>query len=189
MKQKEIHLDFTSLLDVVMIILFFFILFTTFEVQKSNEEYDKKTAELEQEFQQLYEEIENERQKLEDAKDSSYKNYQALQDFGEGKFITFKLSVPENLDKSKISSEDLKINAFFEDSQIMTLNLSDDIVNQISSLFMTLDIHEDDAIIGIFSYNGSINGTVDVIRSMQKAVQEIQKIHEYFYFSEINTSS
>lgn len=181
MKQKEIHLDFTSLLDVVLIILFFFILFTTFDVSKNNEDYNKKTAELEQERQQLYEELENERQKLEDAKDSSYKNYQALQDFGEGKFITFKLGSIDNPNQWEIST-------FYEDEQKSTITPSGSIITQISDLFVDLDIHEDDVIIGILVYNGGANGTGIAIPLIQNAMKEIQAVHEHFYFSEINTS-
>ncbi len=44
MKVREIILDFTSLLDVVMIILFFFILFSSFDVETATEKANQAEA-------------------------------------------------------------------------------------------------------------------------------------------------
>ena len=58
MKLREIILDFTSLLDVVMIILFFFVLYTSFDV----EDISEKAKAAETSYNEMIEENEKEQQ-------------------------------------------------------------------------------------------------------------------------------
>ena len=59
MKVREIILDFTSLLDVIMIILFFFILFSTFEIETATNEANQTKIEYEAKLEEAEEERKN----------------------------------------------------------------------------------------------------------------------------------
>ena len=177
MNKHDLTLDFTSLLDVVMILLFFFVLFTTFDLQKNNEENEKISNALVSESEALV----SESKAIDDAKDNSYKNQQALLDFDNGSFISFQLTAVQ-------SSDDWEMDVYYADDHITTITSSESLIDQMSNLFTTLNIHEDDAVIGVFSYDGNVLYTVDVVRAIRTAMNEIKEIHEHFYFSEINTS-
>ena len=127
MKKHDLTLDFTSLLDVVMILLFFFVLFTTFDLQKNNKENEKISNEL----VSISEALESESIAINDSKDNSYKNQQALQNFDKGNFISFQLTEIQ-------SSDNWKMDVFYADDLLIQITSSESIIDQMSNLFTML---------------------------------------------------
>ena len=105
MKVREVILDFTSLLDVMMIILFFFILFSKIDVDTATEnankaeasynsmleETEKEKLENQQEQEEWREKASQEWERLEQADENAAKNQEALSAYNEGRGISFNL--------------------------------------------------------------------------------------------------
>ena len=114
MKHRDVALDFTSLLDVILIILFFFVLYSVFDVdeafseaERTRDSYEQKSAALADEYrrkeealteerERAREEIEAEWDKLLSLGDENAENQRALDLFAGGGMPTFRLLIPED---------------------------------------------------------------------------------------------
>ena len=101
MKKRDIILDFTSLLDVIMIILFFFVLYSkidTDEITKKAKEAENHYNALIIEQQQINDEAEKEIERIKDADKNAFANQKALNSFEKGEYFTISLDVFDNSD-------------------------------------------------------------------------------------------
>ena len=110
MKKRQINLDFTSLLDVIMIILFFFIIFSSLETDNLKKDLEDKqqqvSAELEEakaknnkadellgEAQKKNEQADKRLEEANSAVDRSGDNADAIMDFSENKDLKLHLDM------------------------------------------------------------------------------------------------
>ena len=110
MKKRQIILDFTSLLDVIMIILFFFIIFSSLETDNLKKDLEDKqqqvSAELEEakakndkadellgEAQEKNEQADKRLEEANSAVDRSGENTDAIMDFSENKNLKLHLDM------------------------------------------------------------------------------------------------
>ena len=110
MKKRQIILDFTSLLDVIMIILFFFIIFSNLETDNLKKDLEDKqqqvSAELEEakakndkadellgEAQEKNEQADKRLEEADSAVDRSGENTDAIMDFSENKNLKLHLDM------------------------------------------------------------------------------------------------
>ncbi|WP_303799802.1 hypothetical protein [Ruminococcus flavefaciens] len=184
MKIREIILDFTSLLDVIMIILFFFVLYSTMDTQKAA----NKAKEAEQTYNQLIDEQQeiNEKaqmdlERIESADENAAANQKALNSFDKGDFFTFRLEVTEQSDNWTLSIS-------FGKKQLgeVVSKETDDVKGSIRGILEKSGFTADDTYLCILSYDGQQYGTSRAFDIIDKAIDDIQREYPNLYFSNLN---
>lgn len=187
MKIKEIILDFTSLLDVVMIILFFFVLYSTIDtdnkVKDKETYYNELIDENKKEQEEWREEASKEWARIESFDENAAASEEALNAFERGEFYKFRLDV---IDRSK----DWTLKISFNGKQIDEIksNETDDVKTAIKNSLNKSDFSKNKKYICVFSYDGSQNGTAQAFDSIKKVIDSIQRQPGYsnLYFSNLN---
>lgn len=197
MKRSRISLDFTSLLDIMMIILFFFILNfnnAQAEAYQKIDDYNNQAEQLEADKQQFEKEKEEwqkqadaELEKMREADKKAADNAEALINFQKGVFFKIDLKME--------SETEWKINIFNGD--ILISELSSDVFGNINSfdikneLITILDengFEDDDVIICIFMYDPGDKGT-SRITDKGNLIEKIKSVgkdkYENFYCADI----
>jgi hypothetical protein len=107
MRKKDVILDFTPLLDIILIILFFFILYSVFNVKESEERaeqarmaYEDKLDALDAEEARLGAEWE----RLRALDENAARNQQALIAFDNGSMLSFNLQKEDDNDAWRLSA-------------------------------------------------------------------------------------
>lgn len=190
MKVREIILDFTSLLDVVMIILFFFVLYSSIDTENAAE----KAKAAEASFTEMQEQNEREqmewRQKADEewerilsADANAGKNQQALSAYNDGKEISFNLHEVEKGDVWTLSvlSGNKRIGEISsEDSR--------ELKEKLKEMVKKAGYAPDDVIISTLTFNGNDFGTEAAVPTVEKAIMSIQREYKNLYFTTINIS-
>lgn len=184
MKLREIILDFTSLLDVIMIILFFFVLYSTMDTEKAA----NKAKEAEQTYnhliveqQEINEEAQKDLERIKAADENAAVNQQALNAFDKGDFFTFRLDVTEQ-------SDNWTLRVFFGRKQLGTIlsQETDDIKGSIRDILEKSGFTTEDTYLCILSYDGQQYGTALAFREIDEAIDDIQREYPNLYFSNLN---
>ena len=204
MKNKDVILDFTSLLDITLIILFFFILYTAFNVEKAElradaarSEYEEMSAALETEKARLGEErirIEGEENRLREEWDrileldeNAGRNQQALLAFNNGAMLAFNLQKEDGSDAWKLSAT-RRESAAGEEERVGTILPGQDLYGSILGIFDAAGFAEDDVLIVTFTYDGNVIGTHRLYVDIMKAFRDVQAARKNVYLTAINTS-
>lgn len=184
-KNKGIVLELTSLLDVIMIMLFW--VMTDVSASADSQKEDAKaqvqavTQQLEEQKQKSADELENLRKNMQKQIDEAYKkaeninsnaakNQQALDGYTQGMLISLDMRNENGTDKLYISRND---------EDIMTVTPDEDISGRLISLFEGLGaavVYDGDAVL----YRN--------MRIVENAVQAVSDKYENVYFTYINTS-
>lgn len=187
-EEDKIDLDFTSLLDVLFIILFFFIMFSSFdseqemkkalgEVQVLKDETEIALADAETAKVQAEEE-------LEDIKLSSERqgqNVQALMDFSRGRNVKLILSKHDNDWSITIKSGEDEVSSFSYSSD-------EDFSEQLAEEIIDLNYDNDDTILCELIYDASLSGSRRIYSDVNETIREIKKSYPHFYLSETDMS-
>ncbi|MCH5301178.1 MAG: hypothetical protein J1E56_07655 [Ruminococcus sp.] len=196
MKRNRISLDFTSLLDITMIILFWFMIHfqstAEDEIAKANEqtalaqsyaaelEEDRKAFELEKE--EWRSEADYEMQQIREADENAAKNAQALMNFQKGLVLNIKLYLESKDDwKVKIESGTIEKEVSSEEFD----NFSNDIIDILEESGLT----KDDVIIALYIYDGE-NHYWDLQKvndKIKKSINEVSNEYKQFYCLDIIT--
>ncbi len=202
MKRNRIFLDFTTLLDITMIILFWFIL----KSDASANEAEKAAQEQIAQAQSIIEQAKEDKNAFEAEKDEWQKkadeqlerisnadknaaaNQKALEELDENNMLHIYLNTEKNDDGKWIKDLALKSgrktigDLEFEDPH------SIDITEEISAMLDDAGLKKENTIICIFVYDGDQYGTAAV---RDEIVQEVRKVsHNYpqFYCAVIDIS-
>lgn len=185
MKIREIILDFTSLLDVIMIILFFFVLYSTIDTDKIT----NQAKEAEQNYnnlivkqQEINDEAEKELERIKSADENAVANQKALNAFEKGDYFTFSLDV---LNKS--DNWTLKIS--FGDKLLGKINSNEtnDLKKSIIEKLETKILNRDEKYLCIFTFNGEQFGSAKAFRAVNEVIEGIQREYPNLYISNLNT--
>lgn len=184
MKIREIILDFTSLLDVIMIILFFFVLYSTIDTKNAinnAKEAEQNYNDLIVEQQELNEEAENELERLKSADKNAATNQKALNAFEKGDYFDFRLDVADK-------SDNWSLTISFGKDKLGKINSKedDDIKTSIKDILMKSGFAADDTYLCILSYDGQQFGTAKAFREIDEAIDSIQREYHNLYFSNLN---
>ena len=190
MKIREIILDFTSLLDVVMIILFFFVLYTSFDAENVSEKakaaetsYNEMIEENEKEQQEWREKASEEWERILSADANAANNQQALSAYNEGAGVYFNL---HNVEKSDVWS----LSVLKGNKKIGEISSSDVryLKEKLKDVLDSAGYSSDDVIIGTLTYDGSAYGTEKAVPTVENAIRDIQREYKSLYFTAINIS-
>lgn len=187
MKIREIILDFTSLLDVIMIILFFFVLYSTIDTDKIT----NQAKEAEQNYnnlivkqQEINDEAEKELERIKSADENAVANQKALNAFEKGEYYTISLDVLNN-------SDDWNLKISFSNKIIGEINSKDtnDLKSSIKEILKTngVDKNSDDKYLCIFTFNGEQFGTAKAFSTVSYSLEEVQREYPNLYISNLNT--
>ncbi|WP_019678439.1 biopolymer transporter ExbD [Ruminococcus flavefaciens] len=190
MKVREIILDFTSLLDVVMIILFFFVLYSSLDAENAAEKakaaeasYTEMQEQNEKEQQEWREKADEEWDRLLSADTNAGKNQQALSAYNEGKGITFNLHEVEKGDVWTLS--------VLADGKRIGKISSDDarqLRGKLKEMLEKAGYGTEDVVIATLTFNGNDYGTEAAVPKVENAVMGIQREYKNLYFTTINIS-
>ncbi|MBQ4349959.1 MAG: biopolymer transporter ExbD [Clostridia bacterium] len=207
MKHKDVILDFTSLLDVILIILFFFVLYSTFDAEKQIEaksaeyeaQYEQKLEKLKDDeellieernnIQKREEELKEEWSLLETVNENAVKNQQALLAFDQGTMLSFSLQKKDDQEEWQLSA--LRKNPLTKDDETIGTILSgeyDDLPDEIYSIIKQAGFNENEVLIITFVYDGSVIGTHRLYLDITEAFRVIQESRKNVYLNTINTS-
>lgn len=188
MKLREIILDFTSLLDVIMIILFWFILNYRQEMNTKMEQAEQTAANAVAAAEQQMEDADKLSQQAEEAlaalSDESKvqsSNVAALLEFSKGENVNVALVTEEegwHLDIYKAGSRIGRITD--RKSQRIGLEL-----NQILS---AAGYEPEATILCVFSYDSTAPGTRAAYEAVTTAFQQIKTGNRHFYYTEVDSA-
>lgn len=199
MKKRQIILDFTSLLDVIMIILFFFIIFSNLETDNLRKDLEDKqqqvSSELEEakakndkanellgEAQEKNEQADKRMEEANSAVDRSGDNADAIMDFSENKNLKL------HLDMSGESGWTLK---FAKGEEIIKEVPKADIsemTDEVRALFAEQGYTADNTILIEFSYDATENGTTSAYLDTMKIITAMKNEYEHLFYSETDVS-
>ena len=190
MKIREIILDFTSLLDVTMIILFFFVLYSSIDIENASEKakaaeasYTEMQAENEKEQQEWREKASQEWERILTADSNAAANQEALSAYNDGSGLAFNLHEVEssNVWSLSVLSGNKKLNEINSDDQYK-------LKDRLKESIIKAGFESDDVIIATFTYDGSSYGTAKVVPIIENAVINLQREYKGLYFTSINIS-
>ena len=189
MKKKDILLDFTSLLDITLILIFFFVIFSHFDnVQSTAQIEDKESklesqindaAERESQAQELKEQLEYEIGIVQNADDRAKDNVEEILEFTKGTNLKLILEMQDGKWTLVVSSKN---------EVISRIAAGDDVEARLADALESSDYAYGDTILCDFVYNGSQAGTVSAYRKITKAMEAIQEEYKYLYYSETDLS-
>lgn len=189
MKKRVFNPDFTSLLDVIMIILFFFILFSKLDIAEAEKEaketMDKASSMMDEADSKLDEANKKDEHaqdlldQVENSDARSAANIEGLADFKAGVYLRFKLEMDKNPDQWKlvILCNDEMLESIEQAEQNV---ISEKIINAISKKGYT----KDDTIIGLFEYSGTAGGSYAATKRITEAFDVVNKEYKYLYISD-----
>ncbi len=200
MNKREIILDFTSLLDVIMIILFFFILFSHIEAIDAIEEKEKMQAEHSQIIEQAEQiksdaeelladaEIKNSQAEelLSEVKQSDSRsayNIQGIDEFSRG--LNLRLNLNMNGDSGvwelDVFCGDEFIDSIMKNTPEMMKQLFSDIITE-------KGYTQEDTILCVFTYNASESGTRSAYKAIDEMFELFKSDYQHFFVSDTDTS-
>ena len=196
-RYRDVVLDFTSLLDVILIILFFFILYTAFNVEKAEQraeaargEYEALSAALEDERARLGEErtaIQAEWDRLLALDENAARNQQALIAFNNGAMLCFQLRKEDDSDAWELRAT-RRESADGEETLVGTVLPRDELYASILGIFERAGYGKNDVLIVTFTYDGNVIGTHRLYEDIMKAFRDIQAERKNLYLNAINLS-
>lgn len=194
---KDVALDFTSLLDVILIILFFFIIFSHLESGSTIDDAKKQSSEMIEEAQNQANEIlqsaetqagkmlqdaEKKLKDISDADENAGKCVEAMLAFQEGRVIQIRFSVDEtNMDK-------WTLDVFCQEELIGSINSSQNYLEQFCSVLENAKYKKEDYVLCEFVYDSN-QYTLQSSRQIEALLfEDITRIYEHFMVSRIDTS-
>ena len=199
-RKKEAVLDFTSLVDVTLIILFFFILFSYMETGKVREEAETAMSEAkmisetaderESEAEEKIKEAEKAKQEaideLETIKSINEKaavNLEAMQEFGRSENAVIRMEMSADGSNAEIM--------FFRGDELVDTvsgTASATMKSGINVAFEKFGYSADDPILCSFIYDSSEKGSYAAYTSVNSAFSEIRSKYKTLYVSETDNS-
>lgn len=182
MKTKDILLDFTSLLDIVLLILFFFILFSHMETEEKLAEADAKMNEANnvlEDAENTYEQLQEELELIQNADDRQAANLSALLEYQRGDNVKLILQMQDT---------DWSIHVVRAEKSIADIDKADNIGEALIAALESVGYNERSSLFCEFVYDGTESGTASAYRKVKKGIEEAKATFEYLYFSETDIS-
>lgn len=202
MRLKEIILDFTPLLDVIMIILFWFILSyhnQTVEIQEqakaamadaesiSSQAEDQK-AELDEKEKVLIEKQEEINELLTAIKEADERkgaNIEGLNEFQKGLNLTAQLY---RCDDGNFKLKIFKGNEINDDTVCEEINIDDFSTQKFNDIIESYEYTPEDAVLFELIYNDEESGSYRAIRYIDNIIDESKETYRYLYSRKLKIS-
>lgn len=189
--RRDIILDFTSLLDVIMIILFYFILFSHFEVSEAKKEMEEAKSDAQTAVSQADErerlasdqyqkalaaenKVQQELDRLRDQAERSAYDFHAMQEFEAGNNLKMHLAQKNGVWHLYL----------FKDETAYALALDGQLAEELRTLFASLGLTEDSTILTELTFDGDTPGSYVSYNTLSDALQILRREYPYLYISE-----
>lgn len=182
MKMRDIILDFTPLLDITLILLFFFILFGHMEVEQAQSYLDAQVAKAEAQIlqtQELSAQLEREIAMAESAAPRQGSNIQSMMVFNRSENIKLILDM-EN------QGRELKV--FSGDTPVAMAAAHGEITAVVYDALTKVGYTPEDTVLCEFILDGRQPGTAAAYREVREALMVLKGEFPYFYYSETDIS-
>ena len=189
MKRRDIILDFTSLLDVTLIVIFFFVIFSNLDSQANKAKTDEKVHELEVAVQQA-EHREANAKELEDQLQEEInmvKESDARKGADASEIIAFNRSknIKIVLD---IETDSWSARIISNNQLVTSASKNDSFQKELQQALSDAGYTDEDTIFCDFVYDGSKPGSNSAHRSINNGLKAIQKSYKHLYISETDLS-
>ena len=189
MKKRDILLDFTSLLDVTLIIIFFFVLFSHLDSEQNRAETEAKTKELETAIQ-VAEERETEADALiaqleenlaivESSNERQSSNVKEMIEYSNSGNIKLILVIEE---------DDMLLRVNCKEEVVAEIPVGDDMNVPLETAIQSAGYSTDDTLFCDFVFDGNVANSAYAYRKVTKAIETIRKDYKFLYFSETDLS-
>ena len=189
MKRKDIFLDFTSLLDVTLIIIFFFVIFSHIEnlentqkTEAAQKELEAATAETllrEQEASELADKLAQELELIQESDANNASILEALIEYSRGANLKFILEA-EKLSWRLLVSRNNEL--------VTVIEKTSDIEAEVYRMIQSLGYTKEDILLCDLVYNATEPGTASAYRVISKALQNVKHTYTKLFISETDVS-
>ena len=189
MKKRDVILDFTSLLDVTLIVIFFFVIFSHLDTEDNRAKTEAKVAELETAIEEAEEreasaeelitQLEKEIDIVRDSSARQASNIEEMLKYGKSGNIKIILVMQDG-------GWILRVNC---KEEVLTEITSDkDIGAELKAAIIAAGYSEKDTIFCDLVFDGSLHGTASAYRKISKGLDDVEEIYRYLYYSETDLS-
>lgn len=189
MKKKNIFLDFTSLLDVTLIVIFFFVIFSHLDSEENKTTLEEKMGELEasikvasereSQAQELKEKLVEEIEVVRESDERQAENVEAILEYMKGANAKLILDIEENK---------WKIRLICNGEVLEEIDNNADIGEKMLQAIKKAGYSKDDTIFFDFVFDGSIPGTSKAYKKVTKGLNDVKEKYKYVYCSETDLS-
>lgn len=189
MKKRDVILDFTSLLDVTLIVIFFFILFSHMDSQENKARTDEKVYELETAIQEAEErkqvadklaiQLEEEIAIVRRASERQASNINEMLEYNRSENVKIILDM---------NSASWSVRIIHGGEAISTVYGGDAMGAELISVFKTIGYDNSKTIFCDFIFDGSLPGTASAYRKIKKGLDDVSDEYSYLYISETDLS-
>ena len=190
MKIREIILDFTSLLDIFMLILFFFILFSHFEVEEAKETANQaldEAAAISETAEEKLQQVEDELALLEEVSHGKAVDMTALMEMSRGTVMQSRLMMDDSGDTWILNLKRLDDKTKNE-IQLGELTEQDDLSKELSVILINQQYDTEDKIPFLFLYDGTQIGSEAACNAVNAAFREVRQTYPHFYCMQLDIS-
>ncbi len=189
MKRKDIFLDFTSLLDVTLILIFFFVIFSQLEGEENDRltqdaltKYESATQEAEDREEvagELLEQLKGELEMVRDEDERGGANLEEMLAFAKGSNVKLMLSM---------DGANWSVKVMREDKVLARIAKDEDVKVRLIEVLQDAGYQAKDTLLCEFIFDGSEAGTASAYRKISAALEGLKGTFAYFYCSETDLS-
>ena len=189
MKKRDVILDFTSLLDVTLIVIFFFVLFSHLDGQVNKLKTEKKIQELETAIQkaeareadadELVIQFDKELSIVRDNSERQASNILEFINYNRNKNLKIILDMNQN---------NWSLRVIKEEKVIDVINNNDNMAEVLKKALINVGYDNSKTIFCDFVFDGSLSGTASAYRKIKSVIADIAKEYHYLYISETDLS-
>ena len=190
MRKRDIFLDFTSLLDVTLIIIFFFVLFSHLESEENKAVTEEKTAQLqeqieiaearEEEASELISQLTQQIGIVKDSDERQAENMEAMLEYLTGK----NLKIVLDLDGAE------RVIRVDKDNEVVTeININANVSTELLKAMELAGYTKEDTIFCDIVYDGLSNGSNKAYKIIMTALDEVKSQYPNMYYSVTNISN
>lgn len=186
--KREIILDFTPLLDVMMLILFFFILFANTNYQNKIEEAEEAKKEAQSKidtYNEKIEELEEELNALDSAGNTNGEAIDSLYKYKQDLFLRLKLKKEEK-SVGEASKKIWNIHVYYDNTEIGIINdINEHSIEKCSNEFLKIlsdnKFNKDENLICELIINTSEGGSLESYVYTSEILKRIEKDYKYLF--------
>ena len=190
MKIREIILDFTSLLDIFMLILFFFILFSHFEVEEAKETASQamnEAAAISETAESIREQAEEELALLDEINHGKAVDLTALLEISRGTLMQSRLMMDASGDFWTLELKRMD-DSTKQDIELGMIENTENLSQEIILILQKQAYIQEDKIPFLFLYDGTEIGSETACNFVSEAFREVRRTYPHFYCIEIDVS-
>lgn len=189
MKKRDVILDFTSLLDVTLIVIFFFVIFSHLDTEENKARTEAKVAELETSIEEAEEreasaeeliaQLEKEIDIVRESSERQASNIEEMLEYGKSGNIKIILLMQDGGWLIRVNCKEEVLAEISSDSDVGT---------ELIAAIESAGYSEEDTIFCDFVFDGSLPGTASAYRKITRGLDDVEEIYRYLYYSETDLS-